>query len=133
MNKTKGATASVYFYNRYFFGCAPDPQISATSSTKDTEYSNFIKGTNGYSGLKEDWGYISSHKAFTKTPNCPDGSYIWYAYPTRYGTSTFEMNGLPADFNVQVIEFTNSSGYKENYYLYSSIEPSLGSIKVQIS
>lgn len=130
--ETKGATASVYFYNRYYFGCAPDPQISSTSSTKDVEYSNFIKGVGDYAGLKEDWGYISQHKSFTKTPNCPDGSYIWYAYPTRYGTSTFKMNGLPANFKLLVIEFTNSSGYKEDYYLYRSIEPSLGSIEVQI-
>lgn len=132
--ETVGATASVYFYNKYYFGCSPKPEIpeNATEDEINAIYSNFIKGSNGYSGLKEDWGYISQHKSFTKTPNCPDGSYIWYTYPTRYGTSTFKMNGLPADFNVQVIEFTNSSGYTEDYYLCRSIEPSLGSIEVQI-
>jgi hypothetical protein len=132
--ETVGDTASVYFYNRYYFGCAPKPEIpeNSTEEERNVIYSNFIKGVGDYAGLKEDWGYISQHKSFTKTPNCPDDSYIWYAYPTRYGLSTFKMNGLPADFNVQTIYFTNSSGYKENYYLYQSIEPSLGSIEVQI-
>lgn len=135
--ETKGATASVYFYNRYYFGCAPKPQIPAnlTAEERNAIYSDFIKGDadKGYAGLKEDWGYISEHKSFTKTPNCPVGEFIWYAYPRRYGQSTFKMNGLPANFRLLVIEFTNSSGYKEEYYLYSSIEPSLGSIEVQIS
>lgn len=133
--ETAKATAYVYFYNKYYFGCAPAPTIpnNATEKEKNAIYSEFIKGTNGYAGLKTSSGWISQHKAFTITPNCPDGSYIWYAYPTRYGTSTFKMNGLPADFNVQVVSFTNNTEkYTENYYLYQSIEPSLGSIEVQI-
>lgn len=129
------ATAYVYFYNKYYFGCAPAPTIpnNATEEEKNAIYSEFIKGTNGYAGLKTSSGWISQHKAFTITPNCPEGSYIWYAYPTRYGTSTFKMNGLPADFNVQVVSFTNNTEkHTEDYYLYQSIEHSLGSIEVQI-
>lgn len=128
----KSAKANVYFYNKYYFGCDVDPQISPTSSTKDLEYSNFIKGSATWNGLKLKSDWANSRKTFTITPNCPDGSYIWYAYPTRLGTSTFKMNGLPADFNVQIINFTNGSSYSEDYYLYRSIEPSLGSIEIQI-
>lgn len=130
--ESKSATASVNFYNKYYFGCDVDPQISPTSNTKDVEYSNFIKGSNGWNGLKLKSDWANSRKTFTYTPNCPDGSYIWYAYPKRLGTSTFKMNGLPADFNVQIINFTNGSSYSEDYYLYQSIEPSLGSIEIQI-
>ena len=132
--ETVSATTYVYFYNKYYFGCSPKPEIpeNATEDEINAIYSNFIKGSNGYSGLKEKTGWADSRKTFTITPNCPDGSYIWYAYPKKWGISTFKMNGLPADFNVQVIEFTNSSGYKEDYYLYQSIEHSLGSIEVQV-
>ena len=134
-NETVTANAYVYFYNKYYFGCSPKPEIpeNATENEINAIYSDFIKGSNDYSGLKTQTGWADSRKTFTITPNCPDGSYIWYAYPAKWGISTFKMNGLPADFNVQVIEFTNSSGYKENYYLYRSIEHSLGSIEVQIS
>lgn len=132
-NETATAKANVYFYNKYYFGCDVDPQISPTSSTKDKEYSDFIKGSNGRDGLYMKSGWASVKPTFTYTPNCPEGSYIWYAYPKRLGASTFKMNGLPADFNVQTVMFTNiTEKYSEEYYLYRSIEPSLGSIEIQI-
>ena len=132
--ETAIANAYVNFYNKYYFGCdvAPEIPANATDEEKNVIYSNFINNASNRDGLKEDWGYISGHKSFITTPNCPDGEYIWYAYPTRYGASTFKMNGLPADFNVYTFSFTNSRGYTEEYYLYRSIEPSLGSIEIQV-
>jgi hypothetical protein len=66
------------------------------------------------------------------TPNCPDGSYIWYASAVRFGKSTFKMNGFPVDVIEKTVKVKNDLGDSVSYYLYRSIEPSLGSIEVQV-
>lgn len=116
--ETKSATASVYFYNKYYFGCAADP---------NTIDSNFIKG------LTFESGWASSRQTFTTTPTVNTGEYIWYAYPAKLGASTFKMNGFNGGFkDVQTVSFTNDSGYTESYYVYRSVESGLGSIEIQV-
>lgn len=114
----KEATANVYFYNKYYFGYGTDP---------DTVDSAFIKTLTAKSALS------GSRPKFTEVASCADGNYIWLAYPSRLGASSFKMNGFNGGFkDVQTVSFTNNSGYTESYYVYRSVEPSLGSIEVQV-
>lgn len=114
----KEATANVYFYNKYYFGYGTDP---------DTVDSAFIKTLTAKSALS------GSRPKFTEVASCAEGNYIWLAYPSRLGASSFKMNGFNGGFkDVQTVSFTNNSGYTESYYVYRSVEPSLGSIEVQV-
>lgn len=121
--ETKDATAYVYFYNKYYFGYAAD------TGTID---SAFIKK------LKAKTGWASSKPKFTENASCATGNYIWLAYPSSLGTSSFKMNGFNGGFKLMTINgkttvpFTNDSGYTEDYYVYRSVEHSLGSIEIQV-
>ena len=106
-------------YSNTYFGCAPDPGNLS-------DYNSFVKG------LKDRVYQALSRDKFTMTPNCPDGSYIWYASAVRFGKSTFKMNGFPVDVIEKTVEVKNNLGDSVSYYLYRSIEPSLGSIEVQV-
>ena len=67
----------------------------------------------------------NKNKTFTVTAG--DGEFIYYALPTRYGTPTFNVGGFDGGFTkIATIEFTNSSGYKENYDIYKSDNANLG-------
>lgn len=106
-------------YSNTYFGCAPDPGNLS-------DYTSFVKG------LKDRVYQALSRDKFTMTPNCPDGSYIWYASAVRFGKSTFKMNGFPVDVIEKTVTVKNNLGDSVDYYLYRSIEPSLGSIEVQV-
>lgn len=114
----KSATADVYFYNKYYFGCASDP---------DTITSAFIRGLT----FSTDWA--SKRPTFTETPNVATDQYVWYAYPAQLGKSTFKSNGFNGGFNdAQIVSFTNGSGYTEDYYVYRSAESGLGNVEIQV-
>lgn len=116
--ETKSVMASVNFHNKYYFGCAADP---------GTIDSWFIKR------LNHESDFASSKPTFITIPTVNTGEYIWYAYPAKLGTSTFKMNGFNGGFNdAQIVSFTNSSGYTEDYYVYRSVESGLGSIEIQV-
>lgn len=116
-------TVKVYsyinIYSNTYFGCAPDPGNLS-------DYTSFVKG------LKDRVNKALSRDKFTMTPNCPDGSYIWYASAVRFGKTTFKMNGFPVDVIEKTVTVKNDLGDSVSYYLYRSIEPSLGSIEVQV-
>ncbi len=116
--ETKNATASVSFHNKYYFGCAAKP------TTID---SAFIKKLT----MESDWA--RSRKTFSKTVKCAEGEYIWYAYPSRLGTSMFKMGGFQGGFApVHVVTFKNDSEYEESYYVYQSSKSGLGDIIIDV-
>lgn len=74
----------------------------------------------------------SSHKS-SFTVNAGMTEYIYYCIPVRFGTCKFKIGGFNGGFrSPQVIEFTNPSGYTENYYVYMSSNPNLGETKVEV-
>lgn len=116
----KSATANVYFYNKYYFGCASPP-------TDAEDISTFIKEK-----LTYRTGWAGSKPSLNEKPTLRAGEYIWYAYPKRLGASAFQMNGFNGGFKeAEIVSFTNGSGYTEEYYLYRSIETGTGSIGIQ--
>ena len=55
----------------------------------------------------------------------------FYAVPTRYGDVSFNVGGFDGGYSkVATIEFTNASGYKENYDIYKSDNANLGNTTV---
>ena len=110
---TDTATTKITFYNGVYYGAATDA---------DTYDSAFILGL-----TKE----LRSNKKPSFSVNAGEGQYIYYCLPTSYGTCTFTVGGFTGGFNlVDTVTFTNASGYTENYYIYKSDKPSLGSTDV---
>ena len=66
--------------------------------------------------------------------NAGEGEHIIYAIPSNFGTPTFKINGFEGGFvKVGTINFTNASGYSQNYDVYKSVNPNLGSTQVVVS
>lgn len=112
---------SIYFYNKYYFGCAPD-------LTGDVDISTFIR-----TNLTLRTGWVDEKPKIEETPFVATNQYIWYACPVDYAPSSFKMNGFNGGFKkVRLVEFTNGSKHTEDYYLYRSVESGLGSIEIQV-
>lgn len=112
---TKATTVSIL--NGVYYGAAAIPK------TLDNEF---------ILGLRSP--VLTSTRARAITVNAAAGQYIWYALPTRLGECTFTVGGFAGGFTlVDTIEFTNASGYTENYYIYRSSNVVPGSTKVVIS
>ena len=75
----------------------------------------------------------SRNSTFTVAPGATD--YIYYAYRTAYGAATFTVGGFAGGFNVvsTTIAVTNANGVVENYTLYVSAQPDLGSTTVAVT
>lgn len=66
--------------------------------------------------------------------NAGEGQYIFYCLPSRIGYCEFKVGGFDGGFVLaDTIEFTNASGYTEEYYIYRSTNAGLGSTTVGIS
>ena len=76
---------------------------------------------------------LQSNKNKTFTVDAAAGQHIFYALPARYGACTFNVGGFDGGFTkVATIEFTNASGYKENYDIYKSVNAGLGNTTVTV-
>lgn len=114
--ETADAEANVYFYNKYYLGCAADPGSIDSSLIKALT-------------TRSDWAISRPTFTLRDKVNCTANNHIWFAYPARLGTSSFKINGFSGSFKEpQLVAFTNNFGYKEAYYVYQSIEHSLGLI-----
>ena len=77
---------------------------------------------------------LQSGKGKTFTVNAATGAYIWYACPVSYGTPNFNVGGFDGGFSkVATFDFTNSSGYTEEYQVWRSDNAGLGSTTVKVS
>lgn len=112
------ATSSylVQFLNRYFYG---------TSSVSTLNNSQVLALANNP---------FATSRALSTTIN-GGGNYLVFAYPSRFGTATFTVNGLlNTAFTLTVQSVTNASSFSENYNIYVSNTVQNGSgIQVVIS
>lgn len=79
---------------------------------------------------------LQSSKGLTFTATASETQRHVYAIPTRYGTPAFKdaETGFQAGFYLaETIAFTNASGYTENYDVWLSNNPGLGSMTVAVS
>lgn len=111
--------------------------------------SSSIKFYNGvYSGVLNDGAAIDSAAILTMSrslqstrvisfsANAGAGQRHAYALPSRYGTPGFKdtETGFQAGFHLaETIELTNASGYTEDYDVWLSNYPALGSMTVSVS
>ena len=106
-------TTAISFLNGVYWGVAED------KSSFDSAF--ILSLTKGLQGSKA--------KTFTVTAGALQ--HIYYAIPSRYGTPSFKVGGFEGGFaKVATIEFTNASGYAENYDIYKSDNPGLGNTTV---
>ena len=120
--------------------------LNANDGTKNFSKSIGFSFLNGrYWGVSSAMSYdndlirnfskeLSSSKSKTFTVNCGKGQHIFYCVPTRFGSCSFKVGGFEGGFNkVSTIQYTNSSGYTENYDVYKSSNSNLGNTTVVVS
>lgn len=121
--------------------------LTASDGTDtDTDVDTFSFINNRYSGLTtKTSGFTSADvvaltaelsnsgsKTFTLTPG--SGQYIVFASRTALGTRTFTVGGFTGGFNVpETVSVTNSAGFVENFFVYRSTNPNLGSTTVVVT
>lgn len=109
-------TASIQWLNGVYTGAAAAP------ATIDSAFVQTLTKS------------LQSGKSKTFTVNAATGAYIWYACPVSYGTPNFNVGGFDGGFSkVETFNFTNSSGYTENYQVWRSDNAGLGSTTVVVS
>lgn len=123
----------------YTLKVTDEKDASATKSTSITFLNGVYWGAKAASG-SYDSAFIlglskglQSNKNKTFTVDAAAGQHIFYALPARYGACTFNVGGFDGGFTkVSTIEFTNASGYKENYDIYKSVNAGLGNTTVTV-
>lgn len=111
-------TTAITFLNGVYYGIGDDLQISGITN-------QFILGLTKT---------LQSSKAKTFTVNAGAGKHIYYIIPSRYGTPVFKVGGFEGGFGkLGTVNFTNASGYAENYDVYKSGNANLGSTTVVVS
>jgi len=62
------------------------------------------------------------------------GEHIYYSYPESYGAGTFFVGGFEGGFELvsDSISVTNAEGVTQDYRLYKSTNPNLGTTTVQV-
>lgn len=77
---------------------------------------------------------LSTGRGKTFTVNANEGEYIYYCYPMSWGAANFSVGGFTGGFElVGNINFRNSLGHAEMYYIYRSTNHSLGDTVVTVS
>ncbi len=96
----------------------------------------------GIAGLSTEAGIealassaLASSLARTITAAPGAAEYIYYAYPASYGAATFTVGGFEGGFDLisAAISVTNAHGVTQDYRLYRSTNPNLGSTTVTVS
>lgn len=117
---TDTASSSVNFYNGVYYGVLTDgAEINSAALLAMSKK-------------------LQNSRTVTFTDNAGPGQRHAYAIPNRspYGTPTFKdaETGFQAGFYLaKTFEFTNGSGYTEEYNVWLSTNPALGSMTVAVS
>ena len=114
---------------------------SASSSITHSFYNYRFWGTttvaSGYTEAEVEalsGSELSNSQSKTFSVTASAGQYIVYAYPSRLGTATFTVGGFSGGFkSPETVSITNSAGYTENYYVYSTVNSGLGSTTVVVT
>lgn len=113
---TATKTATLSFLNGVYYGALEEPLIY------DSEF--VLRLTKN----------LRSSKLTSFSVNAGIDEYIYYCLPKRMGTCSFNVGGFDGGFSlIDTISFTNASGYTEDYYIYRSVNSSLGQTTVTVS
>ena len=115
---TPTSTVTYNFYNYRYWGV-----ISKSSGFSESDVEGLVSGGSDLVN--------SLATSFTVTAGV--GQYIVYAYPARLGEAKFKVGGFEGGFrSPETVSVTNSLGYTENYYVYCSVQPTLGRTTVTV-
>ena len=78
---------------------------------------------------------LDNNRNTTFTVTAGSGEHIYYAYPDAYGAATFTVGGFEGGFDLvsSTISVTNGFGVTQNYRLYKSTNPNLGTTTVTVT
>lgn len=114
--KTAQKNTSVVFQNGVYYGASEIPE--EVNNTFILSLSRSLQG--------------SRTKTFSTTST--EDQYIWYAFPSRYGTPVFNVGGFDGGFTKAAsISFTNASSYTEEYAVYRSDNSNLGTKTIKVT
>ena len=114
--KTAQKNTSVVFQNGVYYGVSEIPE--EVNNTFILSLSRSLQG--------------SRTKTFSTTST--EGQYVWYAFPSRYGTPVFNVGGFDGGFTKAAsISFTNASVYTEEYAVYRSDNSNLGTKTIKVT
>jgi hypothetical protein len=147
-SKDVHTTPTSFTSSQTYVKSTPNQSVTWTLTT-----SNGTRTTSSIWGQKNFWG-ISTAPANTEafiealagsqlttsrnaafTVNATGSNKIYFACPSRYGTPTFTVGGFVGGFILRgaSISVTNAQGFTENYDLYESVNPGLGTTNVTVS
>ena len=114
--KTAQKNTSVVFQNGVYYGVSEIPE--EVNNTFILSLSRSLQG--------------SRTKTFSTTST--EDQYIWYAFPSRYGTPVFSVGGFDGGFTKAAsISFINASGYTEEYAVYRSDNSNLDTKTIKVT
>ena len=114
--KTAQKNTSVVFQNGVYYGVSEIPE--EVNNTFILSLSRSLQG--------------SRTKTFSTIST--EDQYIWYAFPSRYGTPVFNVGGFDGGFTKAAsISFTNASGYTEEYAVYRSDNSNLDTKTIKVT
>lgn len=114
--KTAQKNTSVVFQNGVYYGVSEIPE--EVNNTFILSLSRSLQG--------------SRTKTFSTIST--EDQYIWYAFPSRYGTPVFNVGGFDGGFTKAAsISFTNASGYTEEYVVYRSDNSNLDTKTIKVT
>ncbi len=113
----KSSTQSITWVQKVFWGAAVPPPGGYDQA--------FVTGLAG-SGL-------ATSRARSFTVNAGPTDHIFYCYRDGYGGGSFWVGGIEGGFDlVATIPVTNAYGFVEDYRVYKSVQPNLGSTTVTV-
>lgn len=137
-------------------------QLSDLSITSDTDFTLTVKDDKGYEAkattkilflngiyygvnvykeedeidsdfIEQLTEVLTDEKDCTFTVNPVVDQYIYFALPSRFGEPRFFVGGIEGGFEyIKTLDFENSAGGQEQYIVYKSVNPNLGSTTVEV-
>ncbi len=103
---TANSNSNIKFYNKIYFG-----NYSGSS----------ITGSSQVIGLNSNINYLMTGNTYNKASISGNSNYIYICYPSHFGVlDIFVNNNYVNSFISNIISFTNTFGYSENYYILRS-------------
>lgn len=114
---TATKTTGVYFKNQKYWGVG-----AVGADAIDSAFILSLTGKAFADNFKGSWDVTAD-----------EGKYIYFAFPTAWGTPKFSIGGFEGGFaKVKTLDFTNASGYTESYDVYQSATANLGATTVVV-
>ena len=118
---TATKTATLSFLNGVYYGVSNLTTVTDSNGVLATFRDTLTKS-------------LRSGKLTSFSVNAGAGQYIYYLLPKRMGTCAYNVGGFDGGFSlIATAKLTNASGYTEDYYIYRSVNSSLGQTTVTVS